>query len=412
VTLRREVCTAAAGARTEQEFFTRLAEAGVSTRKRYSTTTTGEVTGYAVGLPRHTAKDGGIVWYGGGKLAADLTLPKLRHRWTAPETEHGAVPDADCLRRRPAPCSGTWSPGRRSRHAMRPGSSPACVKRACWCGCGSARSTPARSPGTPSPCPAMTSATGPLWYGGGRLSADLTLPRLRQRWNLVRSTTADHSGAFRFTAPERGAIYTHTARRAAAAAEHIRRCAQGDTGQAADAAWAAADTFHVAARALRNPELRRAADSYDRAARSRYGRTPRATREGNQLRTAARLMALTGTSAGETTLVAATLIANLVALAVAVAELREAQRYAAQATPARAAAAHLHAASIQARSAMPHPGYAQARWRGWSANAAALASADFPMPPQPGRVPSPGSGVSRPSPRAGPLPPRCAGPGR
>jgi hypothetical protein len=23
----------------------------------------------------------GIVWYGGGKLAADLTLPKLRQRW-------------------------------------------------------------------------------------------------------------------------------------------------------------------------------------------------------------------------------------------------------------------------------------------------------------------------------------------
>src|SRR5258708_9366586 len=33
VTLRREACTAAAGARTEQEFFTRLADAGVATRK-------------------------------------------------------------------------------------------------------------------------------------------------------------------------------------------------------------------------------------------------------------------------------------------------------------------------------------------------------------------------------------------
>ena len=38
VTLRREVCTAAAGARTERDFFTRLNEAGVLTRKRYSTT--------------------------------------------------------------------------------------------------------------------------------------------------------------------------------------------------------------------------------------------------------------------------------------------------------------------------------------------------------------------------------------
>jgi hypothetical protein len=66
VTLRREVCTAVAGARTEQEFFARLADMGVVTRKRYSTTSPSEVTGYAVGLPRHTANNGGIVWYGAG----------------------------------------------------------------------------------------------------------------------------------------------------------------------------------------------------------------------------------------------------------------------------------------------------------------------------------------------------------
>ena len=75
------MCTAAAGARTEQEFFTRLARAGVLVRQRYSTISPGEVTGYAVGLPHHTDKGGEIIWYGGGKLAADLTLPKLRARW-------------------------------------------------------------------------------------------------------------------------------------------------------------------------------------------------------------------------------------------------------------------------------------------------------------------------------------------
>ena len=42
------------------------------------------MTGYAVALPGDTAKDGGPVWYGGGKLAADLTWPKLRQRWTQP----------------------------------------------------------------------------------------------------------------------------------------------------------------------------------------------------------------------------------------------------------------------------------------------------------------------------------------
>ena len=82
--LRREVCTAAAGAGTEREFFTRLRQAGVLVRLRHSATSPGQVTGYAVGLARHTARDGGVIWYGGGKLAADLTLPKLRARWHPP----------------------------------------------------------------------------------------------------------------------------------------------------------------------------------------------------------------------------------------------------------------------------------------------------------------------------------------
>ena len=86
VTLRREVCTAAAGARTEHEFFTRLAQAGVQVRHRHSTVHPGQVTGYAVSLRYHTTKDGEPIWYGGGKLAADLTLPKLRSRWADPHT--------------------------------------------------------------------------------------------------------------------------------------------------------------------------------------------------------------------------------------------------------------------------------------------------------------------------------------
>ena len=69
---------------SEQEFFTRLRQAGVLVRERRSTVDPDEVTGYAVGLPGHTARDGGVVWYGGGKLAADLTLPKLRARWAGP----------------------------------------------------------------------------------------------------------------------------------------------------------------------------------------------------------------------------------------------------------------------------------------------------------------------------------------
>jgi hypothetical protein len=56
----------------------------VLVRLRHSTTDPGQLSGYAVGLARHTAKDGGVIWYGGGKLAADLTLPKLRARRQPP----------------------------------------------------------------------------------------------------------------------------------------------------------------------------------------------------------------------------------------------------------------------------------------------------------------------------------------
>ena len=82
VTLRRAVSTAAAGAASEEEFFARLREAGVLVRTRLSTRDPGQVTGYAVALADDTARAGGPVWFGGGKLAADLTLPKLRCRWT------------------------------------------------------------------------------------------------------------------------------------------------------------------------------------------------------------------------------------------------------------------------------------------------------------------------------------------
>ena len=84
VTLRRQVSTAAAAAGSEQEFFARLRQAGVLVRTRHSSRDPGQVTGYAVALPGDTTKAGDPVWYGGGKLAADLTLPKLRRRWPRP----------------------------------------------------------------------------------------------------------------------------------------------------------------------------------------------------------------------------------------------------------------------------------------------------------------------------------------
>lgn len=81
VVLRRHVATAAAASGSDTEFFSRLEAAGVLVRKRCSTRNPGQVTGYAVALPGDTSGDGNPVWYGGGKLAVDLTWPKVCHRW-------------------------------------------------------------------------------------------------------------------------------------------------------------------------------------------------------------------------------------------------------------------------------------------------------------------------------------------
>ena len=301
---------AAAAARTEQEFFARLEQAGVAVRKRLSTINPSEVTGYAVGLPQHTTKDGGIVWYGGGKLAADLTLPKLRRRWDPP-----------------------------------------------------------------------------------------------------RSTARDWPGASRFTVPDRNAIYAHAASQAAFAAEHIRYCSATDPSRAADAAWAAADTLHMAARALRNPGLRRAADAYDRAARAPYGRIPRCTADGVRLRSAARLLALTIDGMGDPGAASVRLMAKLAALADAVSELRKAQHHAAQAAAARRAAEQLHADLVRARSRTAGPDRPE---RTRPVNAEDVVRRDFPLPVRLGMQapvgPDPSPTVSRPSHKR--QPPKRAGPRR
>lgn len=79
--LRRAVHTAAAGADSEREFFARLEAAGLLVRRRFSQRDPGQVIGYAVARPGHVNRLGALMWFGGGRLAADLTLPKLRQRW-------------------------------------------------------------------------------------------------------------------------------------------------------------------------------------------------------------------------------------------------------------------------------------------------------------------------------------------
>jgi hypothetical protein len=89
--LRRIVRETAAASSTEDEFFARLADAGVLVGKRASTTAVGEWIGYKVAHPAHTTGAGQPVWFSGGGLANDLTLPKLRQRWAGQTGRDQAV---------------------------------------------------------------------------------------------------------------------------------------------------------------------------------------------------------------------------------------------------------------------------------------------------------------------------------
>jgi hypothetical protein len=84
--LERVVRACAGVSRTEGEFVERLREQGVHARARYGTGGTSTVVGYSVRLAGPSEGRGRTVWYGGGKLARDLSLPALRRGW---RQQHG-----------------------------------------------------------------------------------------------------------------------------------------------------------------------------------------------------------------------------------------------------------------------------------------------------------------------------------
>jgi hypothetical protein len=90
-TLRREVRAAVAEATSIESFLDRLRDAGLLVRERHSERNPGDVTGYAVAVPGRGDRDGKPIYFGGGKLAADLTLPKLRARWPPAATPPAAA---------------------------------------------------------------------------------------------------------------------------------------------------------------------------------------------------------------------------------------------------------------------------------------------------------------------------------
>ncbi|MGH2868017.1 MAG: relaxase/mobilization nuclease domain-containing protein, partial [Solirubrobacteraceae bacterium] len=90
--LERVVRACAGASRNETEFITRLREHGLQGRPRYAQGATSNVIGYSVRLAGGGHDHDQAVWYGGGRLARDLTLPALRRSWhQEPGEERRAV---------------------------------------------------------------------------------------------------------------------------------------------------------------------------------------------------------------------------------------------------------------------------------------------------------------------------------
>ncbi|MFF4863479.1 relaxase/mobilization nuclease domain-containing protein [Streptomyces sp. NPDC001231] len=110
--LRETVRRAVAGAQSEEEFFDRLAAAGLLIRKRAAPS--GDLLGYKVALPDDRNKDDEPVFYPGARLAPDLSLPRIRERWSADARDQVAEPVGPSV---PAGPSGPAAARRRTASA-------------------------------------------------------------------------------------------------------------------------------------------------------------------------------------------------------------------------------------------------------------------------------------------------------
>ena len=256
---------AAAGASSLPDFLDRLRADGLLVRERMSEQNRGEVTGYAVALPDRYETGGTPIFFGGGKLAPDLSLPRLQRRWQ---------------------------------------------------GTGAGRAS------TTGPAAAAASRTGRGAHADQRHRTD----------------------RFGLTETERLRIWKQATLAARTASEHISASAVSDPADASDAAWAASDFLAAAGRVVEGRAggpLTDAAQRYDSAARELYGRTPEPTAAGTGLRVAGRLLLSAQVAKPSELRQLLALLAQLAALTDAVTRLRETQQRAAQAQAARMAAEKL-----------------------------------------------------------------------
>lgn len=104
--LARTVRAAAAASADESEFVRRMRRAGLRVRPRFADGRTDVVTGYSVAAAPAAGER--PVWYGGGHLGRDLTLPRLREGW--PDTPTGA-----------SDAAAEWTAAKRNAWVVAPG---------------------------------------------------------------------------------------------------------------------------------------------------------------------------------------------------------------------------------------------------------------------------------------------------
>jgi len=186
-----------------------------------------------------------------------------------------------------------------------------------------------------------------VFYSGGKLAADLTLPKLAARWapdsnasarapdgRSGRGSRASH-GSGGLSEAQRAGLWEQAigAARQATAAVGAHR---DDPAGVADAAWAASDFLASAARLVggrRGGPLSAAAEDYDRAARQAWGRLPDPAAAGAGLRAASGLLAAARTVRSPENAQLLALLAQLAVLAEAVGRMRTEQDRAVQPAP-------------------------------------------------------------------------------
>ena len=354
--LRTEVQTAAAASRSDGEFFARLEGAGVKVRRRYSEIQPDQVTGYAVALPVElggtSTAAGEPIWFGGAKLAPDLSLPKLRAHWGADGT--GATTTAAST----GPDNGS---GRlRLRHEVERAAQGAAGPEEFFARLREggvlvrerySEIHPDEVTGYAVALPGERDLQGqPVWRGGGSLAPELSLPRLQAQWGGHEEGPPKRPAGRtrRLTAEERGQVWSEARQTADEATERIRQSAGRDPAAAAGAARAAADVLNVAARTHEpggKGPLTDAARAYDRASRDLHGRQAPRGPVGNDLRMTAMTLGLLVSAGRNESAAMIGLVLALAGLVEAMAELRATEARVAEAAAARQAGTQLHEAA-------------------------------------------------------------------